>query len=451
MSTTALPRTSKQKHHPSLDIPDPLFLGIDIGKEHHHVGFLSATLLKQHKQRYEACPTREIANKRTDFEGLLRLITQYGPPERCHVLFERTGHYGQALEQYLEEAGCVIYHIQAAKRYSKNKTDKDDARALAVKLYTQIGLRAPVVDRDEQIHRQAPPAPVVRRLRRLVGHRAELIKESVRRQNKLTAIADELFPELTEIYKDPNGPSALALRDAYPTPAVIAQMPVEALQSTRIYTRPGNAAFVRLKELAVQSIGNKDTERQMSLILEQHQLIRELRMVTEHIEELDTHIEELVPTTREGQILMSLPSVSPVTAGILLAGIGNVDNFESASKLRGYMGWSPKRSQTGTSYDKVSLDKSGNAMMKGTMYMVTKAAIRWSPRWKKLYERLVAKRCGYDTRKERHVGKMKILGRVAGQIIGVIFVLLRDDANLVAKHTKEGTPIPPPVLYDASH
>jgi len=38
----------------------------------------------------------------------------------------------------------------------------------------------------------------------MVRHRYELIAESTQRKNKLTAVCDELFPELTHIMKDPN-------------------------------------------------------------------------------------------------------------------------------------------------------------------------------------------------------------------------------------------------------
>lgn len=58
-------------------------------------------------------------------------------------------------------------------------------------------------------------------------HRYELINESTQRKNKLTAICDELFPELTKVFKNPNLTVALDLREKFPTPhaVVMASLP----------------------------------------------------------------------------------------------------------------------------------------------------------------------------------------------------------------------------------
>ena len=53
------------------------------------------------------------------------------------------------------------------------------------------------------------------------------------RKNKLTSICDELFPEFTQICKNPNLPSALALRQAFPTSAALASASLSVLQAAR--------------------------------------------------------------------------------------------------------------------------------------------------------------------------------------------------------------------------
>src|SRR5262249_9819215 len=56
----------------------------------------------------------------------------------------------------------------------------------------------------------------------LMRHRYELVNEATQRKNKLIAICDELFPEFTQVFKDPNAPLALDLREQFPTPSAIA-------------------------------------------------------------------------------------------------------------------------------------------------------------------------------------------------------------------------------------
>jgi len=120
----------------------------------------------------------------------------------------------------------------------------------------------------------------------MVRHRYELINESTQRKNKLIAICDELFPELTNIYKDPNLPSALALRERFSTPAAVATASLSELKAVRIGKHPSDAKLLELQQLAAQSIGTKDAARLRGLVFEQKQLIKELQLIQEHLKSL---------------------------------------------------------------------------------------------------------------------------------------------------------------------
>jgi hypothetical protein len=67
--------------------------------------------------------------------------------------------------------------------------------------------------------------------------------------------------------------------------------------------------------------------------------------------------------------------------------------------------------------------------------------------WARLYERLVKTRCPYDERTQSRVGKIHVIGRVAGQMTEAIYALLKRDAELLAK-VLPGQEPPPPLLYD---
>ena len=421
-----------------------LYVGIDIGKLSHVAALLSPELLEKYK-KYDACPTQKVEQSRTGFVALLALLHTYAPSEECHVLMEHTGHYGFPLEQFLQENGITVYRMVARKRYSVNKTDTKDARAMAVLLYNQVELRVPLVDETERVH------PIIlasksASLRGLAQHRYELSHEVTRRKNKLKAICDELFPELTQVYKDPNTDSALNLRNKYPTPQAVAEANVHELAATRLRTQPSTARLVELQTLAKQSIGTKDVHRRTSLVFEQRLLIAELQLLNNHVAELDMQIGEILSTSRDGQILTSFTGVGTVQAAMILSTIGSIANFDSAAKLRGYMGWSPRQSQTGSTYDSTTLNRAGNVLLKQTMYLVTIAAVSHDPRWKALYDRRVKETCAYDARTGKYKGKMKVIGRCAGQIIGVMYTLLRKDYDLLAT-LPEGEIAPPPELY----
>lgn len=423
-----------------------LYIGIDIGKSTDVAAFLSTDLLAKH-HRYEACPTLSIEQSRTGFETLLATMQRYASLTNCIVLVEHTGHYGRALEQYLQEHDIVVYQVHAQEKPKGSKSDKRDAQALAVLLYNQLERGILLTDKRQQARQLIPPSDTLLLLRGLVQHRLELVRETTRRKNKLIAIADEMFPELVQVYKDLNAPSALALREHFPTPQAVAEASIDALCGTRTHTRPSRKALVGLQELARSTIGTKQPNRKISLLLEQKQLIAELRLLQEHVDVLDEEIENGLQDSREGKILASFPSIGPTWAAVLLAQMGSIANYESASKLRAYMGWSPHQAQSGESQDSMTLTKQGNPVLKFTMYLIVLTAIRTNTPWRVLYRRLVPIKCHYDARTKKYKGKMKVIGRIAGQMIGLIYRLLRKDYDLVQK-TTEGTEVPEPELYE---
>jgi hypothetical protein len=278
-------------------------------------------------------------------------------------------------------------------------------------------------------------------------HRYELATEATQRKNKLTAICDELFPELTQVFKNPNLPTALDLRERFPTPHAMATASLVALREVRKKSYPSEARLVLLQQLAAQSIGTKDIARQRGLLLEQDLLIKELRLIREHMGRLDMEVAQIVEQSREGQILLSIPPICPTYAAAILATIGHIANFPSAGDLKSYFGWAPKRAQTGVSFDHVSLTKGGIREMKKIMYLVAWNAIQGETEWASLYKRLVPRLCPYDERTQTYKGRGKAVGHVIGRLITLIYALLKQDDEMLS-HLPPGAEPPEPVLYD---
>ncbi len=300
----------------------------------------------------------------------------------------------------------------------------------------------------QAVRRLVPATAAATELRGMVRHRYELIAESTQRKNKLTAICDELFPEFTHLLRDPNLPTALALRKRFPTPAQLAVAPFGELREARGRTcSVSDAKLIELQRLAAQSIGTKEPARVRGLVVEQKQLISELDLLAEHITELDTEIIHIVEDSREGKILTSIPGIGPLAAATLIALIGNIANFERAAQLKSYVGWVPKVAQSGTTLDWTRLSPRGVRQMKQTMYLIVWRAIQWDAEWKEMYERLISRKCRSDERTRRLVGREKVIGRLAGQMTSVIYALLKKDHEVLS-HVAPGAKPPEPQLYD---
>lgn len=428
---------------------ESVYIGVNIGKGRHVAGFLSKTLLERHG-RFEACPALAFENSRQGFRTLINRLRELAPLEHCFLLMERTGLYHRPLEQYLQAFDVPVYLMHVQHRPAGMlKTDKRDALTLANQLYSQLELGVQVPNKLQLVRRVAPPTEAAAQLKGLIRHRYELTRESTQRRNKLTAICDEIFPEFTRILKDPNAQVALALREQFPTPQALATTSLTSLQHIRGSARSlSDTRLAELQRLAAESIGIKDLKRLRGLVLEQGQLIKELRLLREHIEQLEQEMVSIVEQCREGKILRSFPGVGPVMAATMIAAIGSIHTFPSASALKSYFGWAPAVAQSGKTLDRVRLTHGGTRTMKQIMFLVVGQAIRWpNNEWALLYDRLVKATCSYDERRQTYIGKTRVIGRVAGQMIEAFYALLKRDAELLST-LPPGQEPPPPLLYD---
>jgi transposase len=418
-----------------------------VGKQRHLAGFVSTTLLTRHA-RFEGCPALAFEQSREGFRSLVDRIASYVPIEQCFVLLEQTGHYHKALVEYLLGLDISVYVIHVQERpKGMMKTDKRDALSLANHLYNLLEKGIQVQDKAQLARRAFPPTEAAAMLRGLVRHRYELSHECTQRRNKLIALYDELFPEFTRVFKDPNGPSALAFREKFPTPQVIAAASFAELRDARIARYPSDANLLVLQDLAVATIGTHNLGRQRGLLLEQKQLITELKLLQSHVEQLDQEIVHIVEHSREGRILTSIPSIGPTQAATMIAAIGTIANFPDAASLKSYFGWAPTTAQSGKLLDQSHLSRGGTRTLKKMMFLVVGNVIRMDCEWAKIYERLIPKKCSYDERTRSYKGKLKVIGRIAGQMISLIYALLKKDWEVLAA-PPTGTPPPEPTLYD---
>jgi transposase len=426
---------------------ETLYVGIDVGKFRHVAGFLSRTLLKRH-ERFEGCPTFAFDQSREGFRALVDRLRELVPIEQVVVLLEHTGHYHRLLEQYLLDLDITVYRIHVQERpKGMLKTDKRDALSLANRLYSQLELGAQVADKMQLVRRALPATKAASQLKGLIQHRYELSHQSTQLKNKLTAICDEIFPEFTQVFRDPNREVALLFRETFPTPALIAGTDLATLRALRPRSFPSEVQLLTLQQLALESIGIKDQDRQQGLLLEQTLLIKELRMVEEHLAILQTTISQIVTSSREGQILLSMPPIGPIQAATIIATVGNIANFEKACELKSYFGWAPKRSQTGVSFDRSNLARRGVRPMKQMLFLMAARATTFECEWARIYRRLLPRLATYDERTKDYRGKMRVLGRIAGQMSTMIFALLKTDQELLSQVPAGEVP-PPPMLYD---
>lgn len=137
--------------------------------------------------------------------------------------------------------------------------------------------------------------------------------------------------------------------------------------------------------------------------------------LTETLNRLDKAIEKAASAMKGFEELTSIKGIGARSAAILLAGIGNVEDFPDADKLAAYVGIVPKVSRTNETVHHGRITKRGNKLIRTTLVQCTLIAIRYSGYLNSHYQRV---------KERRGVGKAIIA--TARKLLSIIYDTLKN-------------------------
>lgn len=253
------------------------------------------------------------------------------------IAVEATGNSAWFRDQVLSCVGRVVVvnpkQFQVIRK-SVNKTDRNDARALAVFLSKDMlpETRAKSVAESE--------------LASLTHTRDLLVKQRTRLINKVHAIFVRHGIKLKK----------------------------ESLGSRR--------ALMRL------DLGRFSTLEQVELKIVRDQALS----LTQAIKDMDREIEAAAKKFEGFAGLTSIKGVGARSAAVFLSAIGDVNDFETPDKLAAYFGIVPKVSQSNETDHRGRITKRGNKLARTTLVQCTLIAIRYSGYLNAFYRRLKERR-----------------------------------------------------------
>ena len=106
---------------------------------------------------------------------------------------------------------------------------------------------------------------------------------------------------------------------------------------------------------------------------------------------IEEHIDQHPDLKRQQKLLISIPGIGKTTANKLLAEIGDIEAFESASQLAAYAGLSPKQFRSGSSVHKQThISKQGRSQFRSCLFMPAIVATGCNPIVMDLKRRMLA-------------------------------------------------------------
>jgi len=387
-----------------------IFVGIDIASDKHDCCILSTD--------GGVLSTFTFPNNRRGFDFFFATVVEHCN-EHClsdvKVGLESTGHYGTNLTNFLlaKHLSVKIYNplqvnmLRKAQSLRKTKTDKSDARFLAQLLFSD----------DSKPYSQ--PLYYISELKTLTRTRFRLVEMRSRLKVSVHRLVAVLFPELPSAVWSVNQKSSYALLLEFPTAKSIAEAHLTKLTNVLLsnsHGRYGRDKAVKIRELAMQSIGLDS--RAMGFELKQ--TIRLIQNLQAEIDEIEAEIKTVM--LEIDSPVLTIPGVGFNLGAIILAEIGNIDNFDTPAKLLKFAGMEP------SVYESGKYKATDTPMVKrGSKYL----------RWALMQAaRLVAYRdatFGAYMVKKRSEGKHFFVAKshVAKKLVRVIFHLLKSGESFL--------------------
>jgi len=316
-----------------------LVVGVDPHKKRHAAVAITQDFTIQAKFKFD--------NTREGLETMLHRAKIEMVTSCCRgVIFaiETGGHYWRNVAYFLDEQGIPFRFInqftlkrrREGKDLNRRKNDYRDSEVAAQLLCTGEFTESKVLQ------------GVYAELRTAHNAYRRLVKERTRMTNLVKGLLDGLFPEFTQVFKDPCGLTALSVLSSCVIPSMIAGMTdgefVATIEAHHKGHRLMRRKLMALHHLAKTSIGIKAGAR--SVASEISFLVEKFELIGRHIHIIERTLIELVDETEEGKYLLSITGLNYIAVAGLLAELGSFKAYQSAKQMIKMAGSNPTESES---------------------------------------------------------------------------------------------------------
>ena len=339
-----------------------VFVGLDVGKEHHHATALNTAGKRVHDKALpqDESALREVFDKLAGYGSVLVIVDQPTTIGALPVTVARALGIEVA---YLP--GLAMRRI-ADLHPGNAKTDARDAYIIA-----EAGRSMP-----HALRRVGGDDDLIADLAVIVGFDDDLAGEVTRVSNRIRGLLTQIHPALERaIGGDIGHPAVLALLTKFGGPTGLAAAGKRRLTTTakplapRMHERLVQAIVKALTEQSVTVPGTRAAE----LVLPQ--LAAQLQGLLAQRAEAAKQVEEALDAHPLSQLLMSMPGVGIRTTARLLLDIGDGSAFPTAGHLAAYAGLAPVTRRSGTSIRGEHPSRGGNKHLKRALFLSAFAAL----------------------------------------------------------------------------
>ena len=402
-----------------------LVIGVDPHKKKHAAVVITQDFTTHSKFKFD--------NSREGFEMVLERAKALMLKTGCRgVIFaiETGAHHWRNLAYFLDEKGIPLRLInqftlkrrREGKDLNHRKNDYRDSEVAAQLLCTGEFTAARLSQ------------GVYAELRAAYGSYRRLVKEKTRIMNLVKSLLDGLFPEFTQVFKNPCGQTAASVLCTCAMPSTIAGMTeaefvyvIKAAHQGRIM----KGKLQALHHIARTSIGIEAGAQSVSS--EIAFLVEKRRLLEQQLSHMNDTLARLVHETMEGKYLLSIIGLSHISVAGIIAELGPFSSYQNAKQLIKMAGSNPTESESGGKRrSHTPISKQGRPVLRHCAWTAVIPMLRFNPDFRDWAKKL----------RERPAHSNPLSGREV--MVAAVNKLLRLAFALVKKQTFYLIPVPQP-------
>lgn len=345
-----------------------VLVGIDVAKDKHDCFICNS-------EGEVLADVFTVSNSKDGFDTLLQsIVSCTGNGEKTKIGLEATGHYSYNLLGFLLDNGLPTYVInplhtnlfRKSQSLRKTKTDKVDARTIASMLMSDVSLKPYT---NIAYHNSE--------LKSLTRYRFDKVKERAKLKSSVSRLVTILFPELEKLVPTLHMASVYALLYEFPSAQCIANAHLTRLTNLLYSASKGRYnrdTAIKFRNAARSSIGTHMTAKALEL---KHtiSLIGEL---TSEINDIEKEIETIMDKINSP--ITTIPGIGTNMAAMIIAEIGDFNNFDNPDKILAFAGLSPSTYQSGKLTNCYAhMEKRGSKYLRYALFNAAKFVCNWNP------------------------------------------------------------------------
>jgi transposase len=394
--------------------PGTVFVGVDLALDRNVAVVLT--------ERAEQLSRFGFPNKRDGYDYFYRRLDTIREQQQAPVVLvgmEPTNYFWKLLAADLEQQPGYQYRLVNPYTVKKNREgdqldrSKDDNRDAFT-----IGdlLRTGKYTETRLLHGDYAE------LRQYVTLYTRLQRDLRRQKTLIRNTAGQLFPELSGVFKDLTGETALAMLHYQAAATVIREMSQDAfIANVRTHFQGKRLMVSKLRRvhvLATRSVGLRDGVQALQLALRLH--VEALEALRQQLKQVRTALVDTFLALPESSYLLSMHGLGIVTAAIILSEIGDPGHFTNGRQLIKLAGTQPVLNTSGRkTRSQTPMSHKGRPRLRTALFFAVMRLIQVDDAFARRYLHL-------QTREQNRLTKMQALGVLMNKLLRILWALIRN-------------------------